>query len=543
MMAPELQMQASQGNNQGVPPFGALSSSFPNQTVSPPVSSYSIHHQQSHAMSPQQPHVSSTHHSHLQGTNHANNHQAYAIRLAKERQIQQQRLIQQQQQQQQQFASSNSMMVQQSQIPISPPPQSSSHINTPAVSLSPLTSASSMNTVPQHQQKHQVLPPGLARSSPGGSSGLTSQVGKQRQRQSQQQQHQFQQASRHHPQPRQQTQQSQQQAKVLKGVGRGNIMMHQNISMDPSLLNGLSSNPGNQSAEKGDQAMHLLPGQNLYAGSTLNSVQSGKPVAPHSSNQAQTHQKMYSGQASPMPKHLQPMPSHSDNVNQGHISPAASGPPLSTGPQSVSSMAMASSSHLQPQLQPNQKLPNQSQPNAQRVLQNRQVNSEPSARLQGRESQADQIPMANSPQMGSVATMSKASNDVTSVKQVVSSAGGPQWRASESYDSVTPNPATNLSSVRTPPTNSASNEQSSQTGHVLGQRQSSGSLPPVGHDVSTQWQPQPQPSSLQQPPSPASQQQQQASPQQLPLPSHLQQQSQLVGNSSMFVRPTDSRLE
>lgn len=524
-------MQVSQGNNQGVPPFGALSSSFPNQTVSPPVSSYSIHHQQSHAMSPQQPHVSSTHHSHLQGTNH---HQAYAIRLAKERQIQQQRLMQQQQQ----FASSNSMMVHQGQIPISPPPQSSSHINTPTVSLSPLTSASPINTVPQHQQKHQVLPPGLARSSPGGSSGLTSQVGKQRQRQSQQ--HQFQQASRHHPQPRQQTQ-SQQQAKVLKGVGRGNIMMHQNISMDPSLLNGLSSNPGNQSAEKGDQAMHLLPGQNLYTGSTLNSVQSGKSVVPHSSNQSQTHQKMYSGQASPMPKHLQPMPSHSDNVNQGHVSPAASGPPLSTGPQSVSPMPMASPSHLQPQLQPNQKLPNQSQQNAQRVLQNRHVNSEPSARLQGRESQADQNPMANSPQMGSVATMSKASNDVTSVKQVVSSAGGPQWRASESYDSVTQNPATNLSSVRTLPTNSASTEQSSQAGHVLGQRQSSGSLPPVGHDVSTQWQP--QSSSLQQPPSPASQQQQQASQQQLPLPSHLQQQSQLVGNSSLFVRPTDSRLE
>lgn len=532
MIAPELQMQVSQGSNQGVPPFGALSSSFPNQTASPPVSSYPLHHQQSHGMSQQQPHVSSPHHAHLQGTNPQ--HQAYAIRLAKERHLQH-RLLQQQQQQQQ-FASSNSLIphVQpQAKLPVSPPPQNSSQVTTPTVSLSPLSSASPVTAMPPNQQKNQLLPHGLARGASSGSSGLTNQVGKQRQRQQQQQQ--FQPANRHHPQQRQQSQ-PQQQSKVLKGVGRGNMMMHQNISMDPSMLNGLSANSGTQSAEKGDQSMHLLQGQSMYAGSGMNSVQSGKSLVHHSSNQSQPHQKTYSGQAPPLSKHLQQMPNHSDNVNQGHISAAASAPTLSTGHQPISPMTMASSSQQQqPQLQPHQKLVNPSQPNVQRVLQNRHVNSEPSTKLQGRESQAEQSPITNSGQMGSVATTPQASGDATSVKQVAPSFGCAQSRTSESlYDSVSSNPITNISSVGTPPTNSTSNEPSPQAGHGLGQRQPSGNLPSVGHDVGMQWQ--------QKPPSPAPQQQQ-ASSQQVPPPSHSQQQAQLVGNGSLFVKPADSRLE
>ncbi|KAL0417464.1 UNVERIFIED_CONTAM: Chromatin modification-related protein EAF1 B [Sesamum radiatum] len=104
MMVPDLQMP---GNSQGMSQFGGLSSPFPNQTASPPVSSYrstislpiQYHHNslkflvrithifkdRTHGPSPQQ--------------------QAYAIRLAKERQLQQ-RLLQQQPQQQ--FAASNS---------------------------------------------------------------------------------------------------------------------------------------------------------------------------------------------------------------------------------------------------------------------------------------------------------------------------------------------------------------------------------------------------------------------------------------------------
>ncbi|KAL3517807.1 hypothetical protein ACH5RR_020396 [Cinchona calisaya] len=538
MMGPELQMQVSQGNNQGIAPFGSLSPSFPNQTGSPPVSSYPLHHQQSHGTSPQQPHVINPHHPHLQGTNHAGSqqHQAYAIRLAKERHVlPQQRILQQQQQQ---FASSNSMMphVQpQTQLPISSLPQNNSQIqsqtSSPPVSLSPLTSASSMTSLPQHQQKPQILPHGIARNVQAATSGHSNQVGKQRQRQPQQQQ--FQQAGRHHPQQRQQTQ-SQQQAKVLKG-GRGNTMMHQNTPIDPSVLNGLSTNPANQSVEKGEQAMDFLPGQGLYSGSAINPVQSGKPLN-HSSNQSQPQQKMYSDQSSPLAKHLQQIPSHSDTVGQGHVSPVAS-VPLSTGHQSVPPHVMASSSHQLSQAQANQKVVNQNQPSVQRVLQqNRHVNSDPSTKLQRRESQTEQQSTPNSSHMGVMSTMPQTSSDAANVSQVLST-GSTQWRASEPlYDSSTSSPAINLSSIGTPPTNSAGNEPSSQVGQPgLGQRQSSGNLPPVGQDISVHWQQ--QALQLQEPPSPVSQQQQ--SQQQLPPLQHSQQQTQLVG----YVRSTESRLE
>lgn len=550
MMGPDLQMQVSQGNNQGIPNFGALSPSFPNQSASPPVSSYPVYHQQPHGMSPQQPHVINPHHPHLPGTNHASSpqHQAYAIRLAKERHLQQQRILQQQQQ----FASSNSMMphVQpQTQLPISSPPQNNSQIQSqtpsPPVSLSPVTPASPMTSLPQHQQKHQLLPHASARNAQAATSGHTNQVGKQRQRQPQQQQ--FQQTGRHHPQQRQQTQ-SQQQAKVSKG-GRGNMMMHQNIPIEPSLLNGVSTNPTNQSVEKGEQAMHLSQGQTLYSASPINPVQSSKPLN-HSSNQSQPQQKLYPGQSSTLTKHVQQIPCHSDAINQGHVSPVASGP-LSTGHQSVPPHVMSSSNHQRSQVQTNQKLVNQNQPSVQRVLQqNRHGNSDLSTKLQGRESQPDQLSTANSSHMGVAAKMPLTSTDAANITQVFSPPSTPQWRASEPlYDTGTSSPAINLGSIGTPPTNSAGNEPSSQVAQpVLGQRQSSGNLPPLGQDVSSQWQQ--QASQLQEPPSPISKQQQQQqqhqlqSQQQLPQLHHSQQQTQLVGNSSsLYVRPTDSRLE
>ncbi|KAI8002507.1 Chromatin modification-related protein EAF1 B [Camellia lanceoleosa] len=81
MMVPELQMQVAQGNSQGVPPFVGLSSAFSNQT-SPPAQTYPFHPQQAHVLS-------NSHHPYLQGPNHvaSTQHQAYAIRIAKERQM------------------------------------------------------------------------------------------------------------------------------------------------------------------------------------------------------------------------------------------------------------------------------------------------------------------------------------------------------------------------------------------------------------------------------------------------------------------------
>ncbi|KAA8543485.1 hypothetical protein F0562_021020 [Nyssa sinensis] len=550
MMPPELQMQVTQGNSQGVPPFSGLNSAFSNQTAPSPVQTYPLHHHQQHQMPPQQSHVlSNPHHTHLQVPNHAttSQQQAYAIRVVKERQLQQ-RLLQQQQQQQQQFAASNALMphVQaQPQLPISSSLQNSSQIqsqtsSTP-VSLSPLTPSSSMTTMSQHQQKHHMPSHGLGWNPQTGGSALTNQMGKQRQRQPQQQQQQFQQSGRHHPQQRLQSQ-SQQQAKLLKGVGRGNMMMHQNLSVDPSLLNGLSTTPVSQSAEKGEQAMHLMQGQGLYSGSGLNPVQPSKPlVPPHSLNQSQPQQKMYSGQATPPSKQLQQVPSHSDNGNQGHVPPVTSGPTLSASHQVVPPSVMASSNHQQPQPQPQpqQKLVNQTQPTVQRVpQQNRQVNSDPPSKLQTNQAHADQQPPINSLQMGTTMANSQACIGTTNVIPSISSASSPQWKAAEPlYDSGMPKPA-----IGSPPlTNSAGSEPIPPVNQGIGQRQSSGNLASLGHNVGAQWQQQ-QPLQLQQPPKPPTppqQQLQQQSPQQqLPPQQQSQHQTQHLqaGNNSLYIR-------
>lgn len=508
MTVPELQMQqvSQGGNNQGVPPFvGGLSSSFPNQTAPPPAQSYPLHHQQQpHPMSPQQsPHVisSNSHHPHhLHGTpNHASNaqhHQAYAIRFAKERHLQQQRLLQQQQQ----FATSNPLMPHAqppvAQLPISSP-QNSSQIqpqtSSPPVSLSPMATPSPLTPMSQHPaQKHHVpLPHGLVRNPQAGGN----QMGKQ---QRQRQQQQFQQAGRQHPQQRQQ---AQQQAKLLKGAGRGAMMMQQNLPIDPSLLNGFSG--GQSTAEKGEQQVvnHLLQvGQSgLYSASSgLNpAVQpTSKQSVPHSSSNQlpPQQQKPYSGQAqtASLKQLPQQMPSHSsDNSNnQTHVPPAVA----SSGTPSV----VASSNHQHPQ--PHLKLVNPKSAAMQRVIQqNRQVNSsEPqSSKGQAREAaQAEQQP-------GPVPQAHSTDAAASEIQPVVS-ASAPQWKASESFfdsSGLMPDHAKQLgkSSVRpTPPLTSAAVTGSEPSGPVVSQglvqrQSSSDSLSnPVGHDVGVQWQQQQQ---------------------------------------------------
>ncbi|CAK9168478.1 unnamed protein product [Ilex paraguariensis] len=554
MMVPDIQLQVSQGNSQGVPPFGGISSNFSNQVVPPAVQSCSLHHQQPQPMTPQQNHVlNNSHHSHLQGPSHSPNmrHQAFAIHLAKERHLQQRML-----QQQQQFSAPSALMphVQpQAQLPISSPLHNSSQSQTsPTVSLSPLTSTSSMTPMSQHQQKHQMTPPGLGRNTQPGGYGLTNQMGKQRQRQpQQQQQQQFQPGGRHHPH---QLSQSQQQTKLVKGVGRGN-MINQHLPMDPSLLNGLSTAPGSQSTEKGEQAIHLIQGQGLYSASGLNPVQPSKPlVHPQTSNQSQPQQKIYSGQIPPSSKQIQQMPLNVDTSNLGHVPPVTSGPTSSASHQAVSSLGMASSNHQQTQPVPqhHQKLVNQSQLNVQRVLQqNRQVNADPARKLQARDVQADQNSVNSPSQMRVMMTMPQSCVDAINVMPVLSSTNDPQWKESERlYDSGTPNPATQLGSIGSPPlTNSAGSETTPADSHGLSQRQSSGSLSPLGHEVEAQWQQ--QSSQLHLPPSPPPtqqlqqlQKQQQSTLQQLP-PQHPQPQSQLLqaGSTSLYVRSTNSRLE
>ncbi|KAL4323737.1 hypothetical protein GQ457_11G003600 [Hibiscus cannabinus] len=425
-------------------------------------------------MPPETPHVLSKPH-HATGSQQ----QVYAMRLAKERQMQPQQLHthqQQQQQQQQQFAASSTLMPlvqRQTQLPISSL-QNSSQIQSPAsnqsVSLPPTPSSPTTPISMQNQQNHQLSPQGLGRNPQLCSSGLNNQIGKQRQRQ------QFQQSSRYHPQQRQQML-SQQHAKPLKGVGRR--LMHQSLSADLVHLNGVGMTPGNQALSS-----HL----NLFV--------SSQPL-----NHSQPQQKLKSGAATPSTKQLQQVAPHSDNGSQGQVSPVPSGHTLSAVHQSVPTAATGShQQHLQLQSQLNQKQANQNQPSVQKMLQQkRQVNSDSSSKPQ-----ADQQPRKNASQMGATTTMAmhQAGSDLAnSTIPLISSFVDSQWKSLEPvYDTGMPNVATEVGSIgSTPLTNSPSSDPGHLVSQGLGPRQLSVGLPPHGSNAEAQWSQQPQ---IQQSPTP-----------------------------------------
>ncbi|KAF7825770.1 chromatin modification-related protein EAF1 B-like isoform X1 [Senna tora] len=541
MMVPDLPMQASQGNSQGIPAFNGLSSAFNNQTTPPPVQPYPGHSQQPHQMSQQQSHLNSPR-PHLQGTNHSTNspQQALAIRIAKERQMQQHQQRYLQQQNQPQFAASNTLMphVQaQSQIPISSPPQNSSQIqsqnSSAQVSASPVTSS-------QHpQQKHHLPQHGFNRNP--SASGLTNQAAKQRQRQTQQQQ--YQQPGRQHPNQRQHVQ-SQQQAKLLKGIGRGNMLAHQNISVDSSHLNGLSTPLTSQNTEKGDPTMHIMQGQNLYPESGLNSNQPSKPLASaHSTNHSQLQQKLHSVATTTSSKQHQPM-----------ISAPQSGPILPP-----SQPAVIASNHHPVQLQSHSqsKQISQTQSNVQRMLQqNRLVHSESPSKSQSDQTQVDRQSANNTSEVSTSSAMTQGRVDSANVVSVP--ADSSQWKTSESSsDSSMPNKATQVGSLGSAPVgNSAGKEHLPPTSQGLCSRQLPVNLPSHSHNSGAQWSQQPlpsqqsssQPTLSQQQYKPQEQQQQKQQEQEKHSPKHvaLQHQSQqqvTQGQSSLFIRPPNSRVE
>lgn len=489
MMVPELQMQVTQGNSQGVvPPFNGLNPNFSNQSA-PPGQTYSVHPQTQHQMPPQPSHVlNNPHHSHLQGPSHPTNSQHPYARLVK-----QQRMMQQPQ-----FSPSNSLMphVQpQSQLPVS-----SNNSQIQPQNPQQVQPSSPMNPMPsQFQQKHQMPPHGLNRNTQPGPSGLANPMGKRPRPQ------QFQQSGRHHPAQRQQSQ-SQQQAKLMKGMGRGNMMLHQNLSIDPSHLNGLSMTPpGSQVNEKGEQVMHLMQGQGgLYSGPGLNHVQPSRPlVPPQSSNQSQMQPKPFSGPAPGPPplKQVQQMPP-SDNSN-------------------VSSVPVMAPNQQKLPLQPQQKQMNHTQPNVQRILQqNRQMNSDLPNKSQPDQAQADQQP-PNS-QMGTSTSSTGMSQPFESSNptQVASSSSTPQRKASEPlYDPKSG------SDSKPPP--------------VSLHRQLSGGLP---NTIGEQW-PQQQKPVPPAPPSPSPSSSPSPSPQQVQQLEENQEENVQAGQSSLYTRPPNSRLE
>ncbi|KAL6563464.1 hypothetical protein OROGR_002423 [Orobanche gracilis] len=311
----DLQMQASPV----MPHFCGLSPSFSNQST-PPVPSCALHHQPSRAISPPRPQVHSPHpHPHFAGvTENHSQQQAYTMRLAKER-LQQHRFLQQPQM---------SHIQSQSQLPPQNNPQAQPQTGSPPVSLSPVNSV-----------KQQPSIQGGVQNASAGSSGLTIQNNsKQRQRQ------QLPQANRQHPQQRQRP-----PNKVAKGVGRGKPMMHQSVT-DLSLVNGVSSNPGEPVSQK----------------------------------------KNYSSSST---KNLHQMTSHTDKSNQGHI--PAVGPPGQSG-----------SNHQQ--TQSHQKLVNQNQLALQKVVQNRKVNSNQPNKPQPRDSGGDQYHTSSSTEMDTMTALPQA---------------------------------------------------------------------------------------------------------------------------------------
>lgn len=512
MNVPELQIKVSQGSSQGVPPFGGSSSSFANQTASSPVSSHPLHHQQPHLLSSQQPLVHSARHPHLQGATHATSpqHQAYAIRLARERHLQQ-RLLQQHQQ----------LSHTQPHLPISSSLQNSPQITSqtsPPVALSPLASPSSMSPMPQHQPKHPFPAHGLGRSAQTGGNSLITQMSKQRPHQIAQQQ--LQNASRQHPPQRQQSE-SQKQAKTFKGVGRGKSMIHQNMQIDPSLSDGLPTDQVNQSAEKGEQTTQLLQGQGIVA----------QPAKQKVSQPQHLHSKINSGQVLPQSKKQQ-LPSNSDSTNQGLASSSVLGPNLPH--QSVQTSVVGSSSHRmlmhpQQQVQLRPKLMTQSQAAIQGVLQRkRSLNSESPNKLQAGEPQSEQRNICNTSQISKMSP--QGSNNLTNPTEV-SSPGATQMKVA----------VPSLDAIGTPPTNSAGSETVPEVNQGVSQMQSSGKLSPIGRDASVQWK---QKSSEFHPPSLVTQPQSHQQQQQRPLLQHPDQAQVLqAGNRSLLARPSESRLD
>lgn len=493
MTIQELHMQATQGNNQAIPPFSGLSTGYPNQTVSSPIQTFSAQHQQQHQMGQQPPHVlNNPHHPHIQGSSHATSRHQQVHMHAKERH----RFMQHQQQHQ--YSPSN-VTIPQVQSPLQHPVssvQSSSQIQQQAPSQSaslpspnaqhPLTSSPSpMNPVSSQSQQKQLNLPlhGLGRNPQQSVGNLPNQVLKQRQRQ--QQPHQ--QPGRQHPHQRQPAQ-SQQQAKLVKGMSRGNMLMHQNIPVDASHVNGLSITPGNHVADKVDQAMQLMQGQGVFSGSGLNPVQAGKSlVSAQTATQGSSQQKLFSRSPTSSSKQMLQMPSITDNGNQGQIpSTSAHTHTMLASQQSGLPLAIPP-----PQQQQQQHLrhPGQSQQPVHRVQQNRKGSSDSSLQSSFDQIQINQQPLNSTFHMATSTALTQCCGDSTNVIPVTSGGNPSQWKAQEPLgDLGTPNAVGHLSGNPSIPCSSGS-EPVGLPSHGIIQRQASGSLPVHNHSIQTQWQP------------------------------------------------------
>ncbi|KAL6618658.1 hypothetical protein ACP70R_033797 [Stipagrostis hirtigluma subsp. patula] len=208
IVMPEFQMQASHGISQSVH-FSSMNQSFSNAAASSPVQQpQQLHHisQSSHMFGNPQ-------HSQIQGASSSpQQQQAHAVRLAKERQMQQLVLPQQ-----------HSDLSGGSAVPIV---QSGPQIQeqNPASAANPVPCSQ-----PQHHRQQAAQNPPDSSSSPNQPALATQLKQKKQQGQPQCRQNQ------------QQRNQGSQQAKLMKSLGRGNMLMPQTPSVDSTPANSVST--------------------------------------------------------------------------------------------------------------------------------------------------------------------------------------------------------------------------------------------------------------------------------------------------------------
>ncbi|XP_056170193.1 chromatin modification-related protein EAF1 B-like isoform X3 [Syzygium oleosum] len=471
-LVPGFQKQVTQGNIQGVPPLNGLGCAFSNQAT--PTQMYPGHSQQQYQSSSRQPHLPNSpyYRPNIQGQNQATDlpQQTYAIRIAKERQLQQQHL----QQPQQQLSGSNNAVTShvqpQPQSPI-PSLQNSSlqQSQSPSQSMpmSPQTPSSPMAPIfsPQHPQNYPLQPHALGLNHQNNTiSCSTNQTGRQRQRQLQQQQPQ--QYSR--PPPKRQ-----QQKQAMKGIGRGNNLVNQNLSSDPSHLNGLSMAPGSRGVEKGDQVLQFAEGQGFRnPGSTVNNpVRPPKSQIPSNPNHPQLQQTLLSGPTSPVSKQIKQIPSKSDSSSAEHVSSI---------PNKAITSPLTASNHLQAlhiHQQPTQKLVNPVRPPYAVFQQSHPMTSKPSIKSQTNQAQLDWRPVNNSTsQENTAATAAQASVD--------SANAAPGKKSQPLYASRLSAPPPRVGFVGRPLTaNMAGNKSIPYVGQSTERCREPGSLSSHGHSI------------------------------------------------------------
>ncbi|CAL4966654.1 unnamed protein product [Urochloa decumbens] len=449
MMMPEFQLQVSQGNNQVVhfsgPPFS-------NTGGSSPVQSSPVQQSQPHQM-PQHSHMyGNSHLSHAQGTNQSNpqQQQAYAMHLTN---------VQQMMPQQQRPLPGTSAV---------PTVQAGSQMQQQSQGCAAGVIPASQ---PQHKQSHPAQNPFGNPMLPQQPSANTSHKQKKQQGQHQPRQNQ------------QQRNQGSQQAKLMKSLGRGN-MMHQ-TPVDASQASGISANCKNQVPDK--NVTQQGPGHLVGSKGSI-------PSIPQPGSQP----KVY---ASQMP--VSPMQTP-DVSNQGAVK-GSSNHTLLTSQQGQ----LHSPSQLATQQQPLRYM-NPSQNNIQRLMmqQNRHMNTDGRTELPVDQVQHNQVmssaSLARSTDSGSpgISSMSQrkqeSSHDPSAVTLTPQLANSPQDTFAGS-DKLLPS--------------------SSQS---MLQRQMSGGMPIHGHGIGGQLQ-------------------QQQSRQQLQSQQQQQQQQRPVVQGSVYPHPSNSR--